>query len=57
MDRLPESATYERNLISAVLERAEVPEGKPDRKRPTTTTGGSGGKRTSCAGVEPSIND
>lgn len=35
MGRLPEGATFERKLISAVLKRAEVPEGKPDRKRPS----------------------
>ena len=35
MGRLPEGATFERNLISAILKRAEVPEGKADRKRPS----------------------
>ena len=35
MGRLPESATFERNLISAILKRAEVPEGKADRRRPS----------------------
>jgi hypothetical protein len=35
MGRLPETATFERNLISAILKRAEVPEGKADRRRPS----------------------
>ncbi len=35
MGRLPDSATFERDLISKILKRAEVPEGKPDRKRPS----------------------
>ena len=33
MGKLPDSATFERDLISRRLKRAEVPEGKPDRKR------------------------
>lgn len=35
MGRLPASATFERNLISSILKRAEVPEGKVDRRRPS----------------------
>jgi hypothetical protein len=35
MGRLPDGATFERDLISRILKRAEVPEGKVDRKRPS----------------------
>jgi hypothetical protein len=35
MGRLPDGATFERDCISAILKRAEVPEGKPDRRRPS----------------------
>lgn len=35
MGRLPDGATFERDCISKILKRAEVPEGKADRRRPS----------------------
>jgi hypothetical protein len=35
MGRLPDGATFERDCISAILKRAEVPDGKADRRRPS----------------------